>query len=204
MQSRLIGSHVEVCCPNPHILFPVSKEETDWSLPGLCYTNDFNFDSLCHLIAQSVWKLYASHKQETLTGETCGAPLTGDREMSHPETCFKVTLSPHNVIGGNLPYHYEGQWLPVWELFLKETFHSHLPVLMWSVQISITHISTHPQHFTVSHSSFFPLPPTSSLFVPDETLILFDKCTVHHANVFWEAFVVWKVIAYLTVNCLFR
>lgn len=69
-----------------------------------------------------------------------------------------------------------------------------------SVQISIAHISIHPQHFTVSHSSFPPAayiqannPPL--LFVPDETFILFDKCTVHHANVFLEAFVVWKVIA---------
>ncbi len=33
------------------------------------------------------------------------------------------------------------------------------------------------------------------LFVPDETFIPFDKCTVHRANVLLEAFVVWKVIA---------
>lgn len=75
-----------------------------------------------------------------------------------------------------------------------------------SVQISITHITIHPQHFTVSHSSFPPAAHILSdnvplLFIPDETLILFDKCSVHRANMFWEAFVVWKVIAYLTVNC---
>lgn len=87
-------------------------------------------------------------------------------------------------------------WLLVWELFLKEMFYSHLPML----HISIAHISIHPQHFAASHSSFPPaahMQPNNPpfLFVPDETFIPFDKCTVRHANVLLEAFVVWKVIA---------
>lgn len=168
---------------------------------------------MCKRAFSLSYSKHASHKQETLTEETftyheCWlwsslAPLWRVTKKWHIQTSrklFKITLNPQNVICSNLPY-YDGQKHQYG--CLSESFcfvillcanfhHSHLtspPSALYCVSFFISPCRPHPDNV--------PL-----LFIPDETPILFDKCTVHHADVFWEVFVAWKVIAYLTVNCV--